>query len=127
MVQFVRNRTINIFLFILLYELKALHRLVHVILTQIFLTKLMTLKVTPVNLMKPHSIAYLLHLTWSLLVFQAGTNHYNCPLSSMIFLQNITSTSPNLMENPKNSLLRNIYKPLNISLASLRWSMTMFI
>ena len=120
MVRFVHNKTMNIFMFILLYEPKALHHLVHVILTHIFLSKLMTLKVTPINLMKPRSIVYLLHLTWSLPIFQTGTNHYNCLLSSMIFLRNITSTSPNLMESPKTSLPRNIYKPLNISLNSLR-------
>ena len=51
---------------------------------------------------------------------QASTNHYNCLLSSMIFLRNITSTSPNLMENPNISLLRKIYKPLSISLTFLR-------
>ena len=120
MVQFVWNRAMNIFLFILLYEPKALHRLVHFILTKIFLPKLMTLKITPMNLMKPRLVAYLLCLTRSLLVFQAGTNHYNCLLSSMIFLRNITSTSPNLMENPKTSLPRNIYKPLNIYMTFLR-------
>ena len=42
MVQFIQNRAMNIFLFILLYEPKALHRLVHLILTKIFLPKLMT-------------------------------------------------------------------------------------
>ena len=92
------NRAMNIFLFILLYKLKALHRLVHLTLTNIFLPKLMTLKVTPMNLMKPQLIAYLLCLTWSLPVFQAGTNHYNCLLSSIIFMRKIISTSPNLME-----------------------------
>ena len=63
MVQFIWNRAMNIFLFIILYEPKALHHLVHVILNQIFLPKLMTLKVTPINIMKPQSIAYLLCLT----------------------------------------------------------------
>ena len=53
MVQFTRNKAMNIFMFILLYEPKALHRLVHLILTQIFLPELMTLTVTPMNLMKP--------------------------------------------------------------------------
>ena len=47
MVHFARNRAMNIFLYILLYELKALHRLVHLILTKIFHPKLMTSKVHP--------------------------------------------------------------------------------
>ena len=51
---------------------------------------------------------------------QAGTRHYNYLPYSMIFPQNITSTSPNLMENPNTSLLKNIYKPLNISLTFLK-------
>ena len=127
MVHFIRNRAMNIFMYILLYELKALHHHLHLILTKIFHSKLMTLKVTPVNLMKPRLIAYLLCQTQSLPVFQAGTNHYNCLLSSMIFLQNITCTSPNLMENPKTSMLRNICKPLNTSLTFLRQSMMMFV
>ena len=71
MVHFAQNKAMNVFLYILLYELKALHRLVHLILTSIFLPKLMTLKVTPVNLMKPRIIVYLLRLTWALPVFQA--------------------------------------------------------
>ena len=120
MAHFTRNRAMNVFMYILLYELKALHRLVHLILNKIFHLKLMTLKVTPVNLMKPRLVTYLFHLTWSLPVFQADTSHYTFLLSSMIFLRIITSTSPNLMENPKTSLLRNIYKLLNISLAFLK-------
>ena len=126
MVHFTRNRAMNVFLYILLYELKALHRLVHLILTKIFHPKLMKLKVTPMDLMKPLLITYLLHLTWSIPVFQDDTNHYAFLLSYMIFLQIITSISPNFMENPNTSLLRNIYKPLRISLTFLRWNMMMF-
>ena len=120
MVHFTRNRAMNIFVYILLYELKALHHLVHLILTKIFHPKLMTLKITPVNLMKPQLVTYLFHVTWSLPVFQANKSHYTCFLSSMIFLRSIRGTSPNLMENPKTSLLRNIYKILNIYLAFLK-------
>ena len=86
MVHFARNRAMNVLMYILLYELKALHHLVHLILTHIFLLELIMLKVTPVNLMRPRSIEYLLRLTWYPLVFQADTNRYNCLLSSMIFL-----------------------------------------
>ena len=63
MVQFVRNGAMNIFMFILVYEPKALHRLAHLVLTHIFLPELMTLKGTPMILVKPPSIAYLLRLT----------------------------------------------------------------
>ena len=120
MVHFIRNKTMNLFLYILLYELKALHCLVHLILTKTFRPKLMTSKVTPVDLMKPQLVTYLFHIAWSLPVFQADTSHYTCLLSYMIFLRSITNTSPNLMENPKTSLLRNIYKLFNISLTFLK-------
>ena len=91
MVQFVWNRAMNIFMFIVLYELKALYLLVPLIFTNIFLLKLMALKVTPVNLMKPRLLTYLYRLTWYLPVFQADTNYYNFLLSSMIVLRIITS------------------------------------
>ena len=97
MVHFTWNRAMNIFMYILLYKMKALHCLVHLILAKIFHPKLLTLKVTPMNLMKSQLMAYLLHVTWSLSVLQEDTNHYNFLLSSMIFLRNVTSTSPNLM------------------------------
>ena len=126
MVHFGQNRAIDIFLYILLYELKALHRLVYFLLTKIFHPKIMTSKVTPMNLMKPRSVTYLFHLSWSLLVFEADTSHYTCLQFYMIFLRSITNTSPNLKENPKTSLLRNIYKLLNISLTFLKYNMMMF-
>ena len=75
MVHFTWNRAMNIFMYILLYELKALHHLVHLILTKIFHPKLMTLKVTPMNLMKPQLETYLYRLTQSLPVFQADISH----------------------------------------------------
>ena len=75
MLHFDWNIAMNIFLYILLYELKALHHLVHLILTKTFHPELMTSKVTHVDLMKLRLVTYLFDLTWSLLVFQADTRH----------------------------------------------------
>ena len=57
MVQLILSKATNIFMFILLYELKALRRLVQLVMTWIFLQGLAMSKVTPMKFMKPWSIA----------------------------------------------------------------------
>ena len=115
-----QNKTMNSLLFIPLCKLKVYLHLMHMILNKTFYLNHMTSRNSLVSLTIPKLILYLLHIALFLSRFQTCIDHFTYLLSFMIFLQSTTSTFLSLMENPRTLQLRNIYKPLSISLTSLK-------
>ena len=101
-------------------SLKLFHIFVHLILIKILHLNHMTLNITLVNLMKPQLIIHPFHIALFLPISLTGTDHFTYLLFFMVFLQITTSTFLILMENPRTLQLKNIYKPLSISLTSLK-------
>ena len=121
-----QNKTMNLLLYILLYELKVFHHPIHLILIKILHSNHMTLKITLVSLMKPQLIIHPFHIALFLPISLTGTYHFTYLLFFMISLQSTTSTFLSLMENPRTLQLRNIYKPLSISLTFLKENMMIY-
>ena len=117
---YTRNRTMNLLLYILLYELKGFCHPKCLILIEIFHSKHMTLKATLVSLMKPQLTIIPCHITLFLPISQTDTDHSTYLIFFIISLQSTTSTFLSLMENPRTLQLKNMYNPLSTSLNFLK-------
>ena len=120
-----QNKTMNLLLYILLYELKVFHHPIHLILIKILHSNHMTLKITLVSLMKPQLTIHPFHIALFLPISQTDTDHFTYLLFFTISLQSTTSAFLSLMEKSRTLQLKIIYNPLSISLTFLKLNMLM--
>ena len=104
----------------LLYKLKLSIHPVHLILIKILHSIYITSMISCANLMILKLILHSLYIVMFLPISKTDIDQFSYLMSFMIFLQSTINTFLGLMDNPIALQLRNIFKPLSISLTFLK-------